>query len=96
MPEKLHSCVNDMGLGMDSDKAWKICNSSIKEQVANAMVSMTEGLDKQNELMESHNPLDIPFGYELTETVCKPCVQDKANKKAVMESMLGRTTSKQL
>ena len=83
-----------MGLGMDSDKAWKICNSSIKEQVANAMVSMTEGLDKADELLETHNPLDIPFGYELTETVCKPCEQEKANKQKVIEGMLGRQSNR--
>jgi len=122
VPEKLDRCVNDVkGQGKSEDSAYAICNSSIKQEVASAMVSMTEGLDKSDELMESHNPhevnehgtylpsgehkinehdnpLDIPFGYELnvTETVCKPCVQETANKKAVMEGMLGRFANRKL
>ncbi len=38
---------------------------------------------------EHDNPLDIPFGYEVNETVCKPCEQERSNKHAILESLMG-------
>ena len=62
MPEKLDRCVSDVkGQGKSEDSAWAICTDSIKEEVAKA-IGFTE----------SHNPLDIPFGREVPETVSIP------------------------
>jgi len=58
MPEKLDRCVNDVkGQGKSSDSAWAICTDSVKKEVAEAIG-----------VAESHNPLDIPFGFEVGET----------------------------
>ena len=81
MPEKLDRCVSDVKAdGKSEDSAYAICNSSIKEQVANSMLSMIQGIDETDTLFQEHgtylpsgehkvkehdNPLDIPFGYEL-------------------------------
>jgi len=110
VPEKLERCVDKVKGEKGVDSAYAICNSSLKEEVANAMVSMKDKLEETDELFREHdNPLDIPFGYELNvnetdnpmdipfgrevhETVCKPCVQEKYNKKQVMESMLDSRT----
>ena len=61
MPEKLDRCVSDVkGQGKSEDSAWAICTDSLKQEVANAIG--IAGVE------ESHNPLDIPFGYEVNET----------------------------
>ncbi len=58
MPEKLDRCVGDVkGQGKSSDSAWAICTDSMKKEVAEAIG-----------MAESHNPLDIPFGFEVGET----------------------------
>ncbi len=62
MPAKLDRCVSDVkGQGKSEDSAWAICNDSLKEEVAEAI-----GMG------ETHNPLDIPFGYEVGETTAIP------------------------
>ncbi len=88
MPEKLDRCVSKVKAeGKSEDSAYAICNSTIKEQVANAMGSMIKGLE------EHDNPMDIPFGYELHETVCKPCTQDKFMKQQVLRSIVDSRSS---
>ena len=71
MPEKLERCVKDVkAQGKSEDSAWGICVDStgekphqdtVKQEVA-AAIGMAE----------SHNPLDIPFGYEVAESVSVP------------------------
>ena len=71
MPEKLERCVKDVkAQGKSSDSAWGICVDStgekphqdtIKQEVAEAIG-----------MAESHNPLDIPFGFEVGETTSIP------------------------
>lgn len=64
MPEKLDRCVSDVkGQGKSEDSAWAICTDSLKQEVADAIG--IAGVE------ESHNPLDIPFGYEVNETHIK-------------------------
>ena len=64
MPEKLDRCVNDVKGEHGEDSAWAICTDSLKEEVVNALA--IAGVN------ESHNPLDIPFGREVPETVSIP------------------------
>jgi len=59
MPEKLDRCVNDVKGEKGEDSAWAICTDAMKKEVAEAIGMPT---------YESHNPLDIPFGYEVGET----------------------------
>ena len=60
MPKAVHDCVNKIKGEKGEDSAWAICNDSVKQEVA-AAIGMTE----------SHNPLDIPLGYEVNETHIK-------------------------
>ncbi len=64
MPAKLDRCVNDVKGEKGEDSAWAICTDSLKEEVVNALA--IAGVN------ESHNPLDIPFGREVPETVSIP------------------------
>jgi len=63
MPEKLDRCVNDVKGEKGEDSAWAICTDAMKKEVAEAIGMPT---------YESHNPLDIPFGYEVGETSSIP------------------------
>ena len=66
MPEKLHRCVNDVkGQGKSEDSAYAICNDSITETNTKFLQEVGQPLDIIIE--ETHNPLDIPFGYEVKE-----------------------------
>ncbi len=65
MPAKLDRCVKDVkGEGKSEDSAYAICTDSLKEEVANAIAIAG--------VKEHHNPLDIPFGKEVPETVSVP------------------------
>jgi len=57
MPEKLDRCVADVKAKGGVDNPWAVCNASLNEEVAEAIG-----------VSESHNPIDIPFGYEVNET----------------------------
>ena len=61
MPAKLDRCVADVKAKGGVDNPWAVCNASLNKEVAEA-IGMTE----------SHNALDIPFGYEVDETVSIP------------------------
>ena len=61
MPEKLDRCVADVKAKGGVDNPWAVCNASLNEEVAEA-----------TGIAESHNPLDIPFGREVPETVSVP------------------------
>ncbi len=63
MPAKLDRCVNDVKGEKGEDSAWAICTDAMKKEVAEAIGMPT---------YESHNPLDIPFGREVPETVSIP------------------------
>ncbi len=63
MPAKLDRCVNDVKGEKGEDSAWAICTDAMKKEVAEAIGMPTS---------ESHNPLDIPFGREVPETVSIP------------------------
>ena len=53
MPKKLTDCVRDVkAQGKSDDSAWGICVASTGEK-------------PHKETKEHHNPLDIPFGYEV-------------------------------
>jgi len=69
MPEKLDRCVNDVKGEKGEDSAWAICTDSLKEEVVNVLA--IGGIN------ESHNPLDIPFGREVPETVSIPSSASK-------------------
>lgn len=81
MPEKLDRCVKDVkGQGKSEDSAWAICNDSVKEEVANAIG--TAGVK------EHHNPLDIPFGYEVKEDLQKINKISENVLKQILETQL--------
>jgi hypothetical protein len=87
MPEKLHRCVNDVkGEGKSEDSAWAICNDSIKETKPCEIcgTGVHECIDHPYlPQMETHNPLDIPFGYEV------PVQEKNMNVKDIDEGGMG-------
>jgi len=94
LPAKLDRCVSDVkGQGKSEDSAWAICTDSVKKEVAEAI-----GMG------ETHNPLDIPFGYEVGETTIKidnsHSGRDSLNKiselviKSLLETQLGECSCK--
>ena len=68
MPEKLERCVSDVKKqGKDSDAAWAICNSSLKEIEDRIKTEVARTMAEKGMFKEHHQPLDIPFGRELPE-----------------------------
>ena len=67
MPKKLTDCVKDVkAQGKSEDSAWGICVASTGEK-------------PHKEVKEHHNPLDIPFGYEVKNRAMDK-VQEKINE----------------
>ena len=73
MPEKLDRCVADVKAeGKSEDSAYAICNASMKESESRIKAQVAKTMAERGMVKEHHNPLDIPFGDELPETVSIP------------------------
>ena len=73
MPEKLDRCVKDVkGQGKSDDSAWAICTDSLKESEDRIKSQVASTMAERGMVKEHHNPLDIPFGREVPETVSVP------------------------
>ena len=71
MPAKLDRCVADVKAKGGVDNPWAVCNASLKES-EDRIKSQVASTMAERGMTESHNPLDIPFGYEVDETVSIP------------------------
>ena len=102
MPEKLERCVRDVkAQGKSEDSAWGICVDSTGEKPhQDTKKEVAEAIG----MAESHNPLDIPFGYEVSEASIKVDNShsglDKLNKmsevvlKQILETQIGECSCK--